>query len=228
MVEDEMIVADNICNTLQELSYQPLEPAISYTEALATIERDKPDIAILDVQLSGKKTGIDIARKINEKYNIPFIFLTANSDPGTVNKAKEVKPNAYLVKPFSKDELYTSIEIAIHNFINTEKEEIEKKSIFIKEKGAYIQTKFDDILYIKSSHVYIEIFLKNKQKFVLRTSLKEFLNKLDKNFMRVHRGYVVNLSHIKEINQNTIKVSETELPIGNKYREFILKKINLV
>lgn len=228
VVEDEVIIADDICRNLEELGYLVTEPAISYTEALTVLENEKPDIALLDIQLSGKKTGIDIANKINESYQIPFIFLTANSDTDTVSKVKDVKPNAYLVKPFSKDELYTSIEIAIHNFRSKQENEVREKSIFIKEKGLYTKIDFDDILYIKSSHVYIEIFLRTKQKIVIRTSLTEILKKLDASFVRVHRGYIINVNHIKQLNANTVQLLDVELPVGNTYKDLIIEKLNLL
>lgn len=233
VVEDELIIADNICDALEDLGYEALEPAINYTEALIRIEEEKPDIAILDIQLSGRKTGIDIAKKIRESYNFPFIFLTSNSDAYTLNQAKEVMPPAYLVKPFSKEELYTSIEIALFNFSNKigkiDKDNlIIKDSIFIKEKGSYTKLNFDDILYLKSAHVYIEIILKKHQKIVVRTSLNDILEKLNKNFIRIHRGYIVNIQYLTQITQNSVKIFNDEIPIGKKYKEDILNKINLI
>ena len=228
VVEDEVIIADDICRNLKDLGYLVTDPAICFTEAVSTLENENPDIAILDIQLSGKKTGIDVAQQINENYNIPFIFLTANSDIDTVSKAKEVKPNAYLVKPFSKDELYTSIEIAIHNFTNSKPQEIKEKFIFIKEKGLYTKINFEDIVYIRSAHVYIEIFLKNNQKVVLRTSLTEIIKKLDSNFVRIHRGYIINLRHIKQLNLNTVQLLDIELPVGSTYKDIIIEKLNLL
>ncbi len=70
VVEDEIIIADHICDTLEALGYEALEPVINYTEAIESIETEKPDIAILDIQLSGRKTGIDIAEKIRNKYDL--------------------------------------------------------------------------------------------------------------------------------------------------------------
>jgi two-component system, LytTR family, response regulator LytT len=55
VVEDEIIIADSICNALNELGYHALEPAINFTEAIESIESERPDIAILDIHLSGKK-----------------------------------------------------------------------------------------------------------------------------------------------------------------------------
>ncbi|AUC85962.1 DNA-binding response regulator [Polaribacter sp. ALD11] len=233
VVEDEVIIADNICDALKDLGYEALEPAINYTEALATIEKEKPDIAILDIQLSGKKTGIDLARKIKEKNDFPFIFLTSNSDKHTIDLAKEVMPPAYLIKPFSKEELYSSIEIALHNFSNNignvlEDSLIIKDSLFVKNKGYFTKVSFKDILYLKSSHVYIEIMLEDTQKFVVRTSLNNILESLDSSFVRVHRCYIINTKYLTQINHTLVKIKGEEIPVGRKYREDIVKRINLI
>lgn len=233
VVEDEIIIADHICDSLEELGYEPLEPAISYTEAIETIEAEKPDIAILDVQLAGKKTGIDLAKRIIEKYDFPFIFLTSNADAATINLAKEVMPPAYLIKPFTKDDLFSSIEITLHNFskkIGEVKDSnlVFKDSLFIKDKGFYNKVLFEDILYIESSHVYIEIFLKDQQKLLVRTSLTEILSNLNSNFIRVHRGFIVNIKHLNQINKSVIVIGNKKVPIGKKYKDDVLKLIKAI
>ncbi|WP_405609802.1 LytR/AlgR family response regulator transcription factor [Polaribacter sp. Asnod1-A03] len=230
VVEDEIIIADSICDTLEELGYEALEPAISYTEAIETIISDKPDIAILDIQLSGKKTGIDVARRIREDFHFPFIFLTSNSDSLTLNQAKEVRPPAFLVKPFSKEEIYTSIEIALHNFSLSEKDDYksrERDAIFVKEKGVYIKIKFDDILYLKSSHVYVELFLANDKKILLRRSLNDVLNSLNSNFIRVQRSFAVNIKYVSEVKNNSLKIRRKEdIPIGKTFKEGLIRRIS--
>lgn len=233
VVEDEIIIADNICDTLEDLGYEPLEPAISYTEAIEIIEETKPDLAILDIQLSGRKTGIDIAEEIIGKYNFPFIFLSSNSDSATIGEAKKVTPSAYLVKPFSKDELFTSIEVALYNHSqktetsNTENVVV-KDSLFFKEKGAYHKINFDDILYLKSDHIYIEIISKDKSKSVVRGSLNDIINNLTNDFVRVHRGYIINTKHLQQIETSNVVVGEQVIPIGKKYRQDILDKLNFI
>lgn len=232
VVEDEIIIADNICDTLNDLGYETLEPAMNYTEAVALIESETPDIAILDIQLSGSKTGIDLARKINQDYNFPFIFLTSNSDTTTLNEAKKVMPPAFLVKPFSKDELYTSIEIALYNFSKKEGEinesnHIIKDAFFIKEKGLFIKVNFQDILYLKAAHVYVEITLKDKTVHVVRGSLNDIITRLSSKFIRVHRGYIINSDYLQQINNLSLKINHEDIPIGKTYREQLLKRINL-
>ncbi len=233
VVEDEIIIADNICDTLNVLGYEALEPAISYTEAIESIERDVPDIAILDIQLSGKKTGIDLAKKIKEEYNFPFIFLTSNSDITTVNEAKKIMPPAYLVKPFTKEELYTSLEIVLYNYTSKigkvdSNNLIIKDALFIKTKQVFTKIKFDDILYLKSSHVYLEIVLSNKKSHVIRGSLNDIIEKMDARFIRVHRGFIINTDHLDQIDSNSLVIDTKFIPVGKKYRENLLQKINLV
>jgi DNA-binding LytR/AlgR family response regulator len=236
VVEDEMIIADNICDALEELGYQALEPAISYTEAIGRIEEEKPDIAILDIQLSGKKTGIDIAKKIRESYHFPFIFLTSNADSLTLNLAKEVMPPAYLIKPFSREELYTSIEIALSNYSiihkNMEDEaddsHVIKDAFFIKNKGSFLKIYFDDILYLKSDHVYVELHLKNTQQFLVRRSLNDILSSLDARFVRIQRSFVVNVKYISEVKTASVIINNSEIPIGKTYKEELIKLIKLI
>ncbi|WP_397444938.1 LytR/AlgR family response regulator transcription factor [Polaribacter sp. R77954] len=229
VVEDEIIIADNICKTLQTLGYNVLEPALNFSEAIEIIEQKKPDIAILDIHLSGKKTGIDLAKIINETYQFPFIFLTANADFNTVNAAKEVRPYAYLVKPFSKNELFTSIEIAISNFQKKEpnRKELTKNSIFIKQKNSFNKILFDEILFIKSDHIYIEIHCTDQRKLIDRTSLNEIYEKLNTDFIRIQRGYIVNGNYVTKIDQNSLQIADYIIPIGKKYKQNVLKKLKL-
>ncbi|WP_138433084.1 LytR/AlgR family response regulator transcription factor [Winogradskyella algicola] len=231
IVEDEVIIADNIRDALESLGYDVLEPAINFTEAIETIENEKPDIAILDVQLSGKKTGIDLAQVITDQYKFPFIFLTSNSDELTLNEAKQVSPSAYLVKPFSKRELYTSIEVAIFNHSQKQKtftnnQIKEDDALFLKIKGVYQKIKFNDILYLQSDHVYILIFLTNSKTILARATLNDMLDKLSKDFIRVHRSFIINSKFLTQISGNTVTVNDSVIPIGKKFRQVILEKIN--
>ena len=183
VVEDEIIVADTIARVLQKLGYTVLEPAITYTEALELLEQQSPDLVLLDINLSGSKDGIDLAWKIKEDYDMPFIFLTSQADTQTIARAKELNPPAYLVKPFNKDDLFASIEIALHNHSgagqaapqpvqpSTETpvdDAVEptvrlRNALFIKNQQTYRKLKFDELLYLKSDHVYVELHTAEKK-----------------------------------------------------------------
>jgi len=232
VVEDEIIIADHLCDTLEELGYNALEPALNYSEAISRIEEEKPDIAILDIELGGKKTGIDLAEKIITNYNFPFIFLTSNTDPLTVEKAKKVNPPSYLTKPFTKGSIFTAIEIVLNNSKQVkpikESNFAIKDGLFIKEKGTFQKIDFKEIYYLKSDHVYTEIKLKNGFNKVVRTGLSSILKELSEKFIRVHRSYVVNCDYITQVESSFIYISSIKIPIGAKFKNDLMKNLNLL
>lgn len=234
IVEDELLIADEIAHALVQLGYEPTEAAVGYTEALEMIKAENPDILLLDIQLSGNKDGIDLAHKIKEEFNIPFIFLTANSDRATVERAKHLLPHAYLVKPFNKDELYTSIEICLHSYSvnkkgNTEEKEnyIVNHSLFIKQGKSFNKVKVDDILYIESNDVYIHVYT-TQQKWLVRSTMQKYIELLgEKRFFRVHRSFAVNTDYIQTINSDSVIIKNIEVPMGKTYRDELLKFLPL-
>ncbi len=233
VVEDEIIIADNICDTLEEMGYEVLEPATNYTEAIELLETEPIDVAILDIQLTGKKSGVDIANKINEIYKIPFLFLTSNTDGVTLNEAIKAEPYAYLAKPFNEKELYTSIELALYNFSKKQERLIDQEkmvirnALFFKEDRIFKRINFSDILYIKSEHVYVEIITKT-DKHIVRGSLNNFLPKLDNTFYRCHRSYIINLDYLEGVNHNDLFLGNTAIPLGKNQREELVAKLNKI
>ncbi len=231
IVEDEKIFADLLSYSLNKLGYIPLKPVASYEEAISVIENNKPDIAMLDIQLMGDKDGIDLAWKIKKDYNIPFIFLTSNADKLTIDRVKKLNPPAYLVKPFNEKELYTSIEIALYRHGQEENKKkksfVIKDALFIKQDNIFKKVKFDEILFIKSDHIYIEINTIDNHKYLVRDSLNEYINKLTKDFIRVQRSYIVNLNYLQAINNKFVIINDNQIPIGKNYREEIMKIVEV-
>lgn len=232
IVEDEAIIAENISDTLEELGYEVLEPANRFSEAIELIESEHPDIAILDIQLGGRKSGIDLAIQINEQYNFPFIFLSSNTDQLTLEEAKQVEPLAYLVKPFSKEELYTSIEVALFNYAKRVEKNLDEESLiirnalFIKQGKVFVRLNFSEILFLKSDHVYIEIAMISGEKYTVRGSLNDYIDKLNETFFRAHRSYIINLAYLTELRQASISMGTEEIPIGRNQREEIFTRLN--
>lgn len=232
IVEDEVLIADNIAYTLEELGYHVFEPAMGYKEAIEAIEQEKPDIAILDIQMPGQRNGIDLAIDINNKYHFPFIFLTSNSDKITLEQAKKVEPLAYLVKPFNRKELYTSIELALYNYSKRSEKALNQENLviqdalFIKQEKAFFRLNFKDIVCLKSDHIYIEIFTVQGQKHIVRGSLNDYMNKLGPTFFRTHRSHIANLDYLSNIEHNTLALLDHEVPIGKKQREELLARLN--
>lgn len=230
-----MIIAEGLICALRELGYEVTEPASNYTEALEMISKEMPDLLLVDITLGGSKDGIDLAWIIKERFNIPFIYLSANSDKATVSRAKETEPPAYLIKPFSKDELYTSIEICLHNFSkqqSREKAYLEgsyplENSVFIKEGNIFHKVKFNEILYLESEHVYVNIYTVHR-KILVRAALQEYVSSLsDKLFFKVHRSYAVNLLHIDNVNTDYVTVKGNKIPLSRLNRNELMERLKI-
>lgn len=114
VVEDEWIVADQLCRDLKDLGYTVCSVASTGYEALRKVEEDSPDLILMDIVLKGRMDGIETASRINSQFNIPMLYLTAYTNQEYIERAKETTPFGYLVKPYNQKELHANIEMAIH------------------------------------------------------------------------------------------------------------------
>ena len=233
IVEDEDVLAESMCLILNKLGYETSKPAESYSDALKMIETEKPDLVLLDIRLFGDKDGIEVAETINKDFKIPFIFLTANADKFTIERAKKVFPPAYLIKPFKKEDLYSAIEICLYNFSKetVPMDEVHSyrndNSIFIKDGYYFHKVNVNDIYYMESDHVYINIFTSFK-KITVRASLNNYIENFSKDvFFRVHRSYAVNLNHIDSINSDHLLIQGVKIPITKAHRDELMMKLNV-
>lgn len=116
IVEDEAVIALEIEMLLRELGYRVVGKVGNGDKALDLLASTKPDLVLLDIDIKGSLSGIDLARVIRDKYDYPFVFLTAFSDPATLASLRDTLPYGYIVKPFNDSDLYTTVEIALAKF----------------------------------------------------------------------------------------------------------------
>ncbi|RPJ09329.1 MAG: response regulator [Spirochaetaceae bacterium] len=114
IVEDEKIVATDIRYMLKKIDMTSTDIAKSANDAFEKIEAKRPDLILMDINLSGDIDGVHAAGIIQKKYRIPVMYLTAYADEKTVERAKHTEPVGYLLKPFNEIELKTNIEIALY------------------------------------------------------------------------------------------------------------------
>ncbi|MEN9231272.1 MAG: response regulator [Thermostichus sp. DG02_5_bins_236] len=115
VVEDEKIIAKDIATVLKKFGYTVPAIASSGEEAVRRLEESPVDLVLMDIVLKGDIDGIEAAKRITERFNIPVVHLTAYADDDTLSRVKETQPFGYIIKPFKERELYTTIEIALHN-----------------------------------------------------------------------------------------------------------------
>lgn len=113
IVEDAVIIAEDLAASVEELGYELVGIADNAPEAYEMIARNKPDVALLDINLGTEIDGLDIAKKLNEEYKLPFIFITAFSSKQTQEKIASLNPKGYLVKPFENEELEAALSKAL-------------------------------------------------------------------------------------------------------------------
>lgn len=114
IVEDSFIVALHLQTTLENEGYRVIGKSDSGEKALAFMEQARPDLVLMDIMLTGQIDGIQTAATIKQKFNLPVIYITALTDPGTIQRAKVTEPYGYLTKPFEDREIFTVIEMALY------------------------------------------------------------------------------------------------------------------
>lgn len=236
IVEDEPLVAMDMSDMLEKLDYSVLQTVGSYEEAVKSLENDKPDLALLDINLEGKKTGIVLATHIRDKYKIPFIFVTSHADKPTVDLTKLTKPNGYIVKPFEAEDLYTSIESAIANFNGSADNALGpvtpnkmlSDSLFVKTDRNFVKLKISDLLWLQSDGNYLYLFT-DKKKTIVRSTFKEFMQNLPADdFIQIHKSYIVNIHKIESFTHDELAINNTQLPLSRFYKDDLLNKLNKV
>jgi DNA-binding NtrC family response regulator len=114
IVEDQFVEANHLRLMLRKAGYHVRPIARSVEEAIVLVEEEKPDLVLLDIFLSGKQTGIDLARYL-KKQQTGFIYLSANSNEEILNEAKATQPFGFLVKPFREKDLLIAMQIAAYH-----------------------------------------------------------------------------------------------------------------
>ena len=240
VVEDEMLIGAKISMFLTELGYEVTALLPRAEEALIHVRENMPDIALLDVRLQGPMDGIELAETLHVHHRLPVIFLTANNDDSTFNRAKATRPYAFLVKPFKKIDLQRAIELTISRLQDESltreisqvvpEEEINSyilhDRIFIRYKDRMIKVMFKSILYLEAERNYCRIFTKTKD-YLLTMPMKSLEGRLPvSHFQRIHRSYVVHLNRVDEVSEGHVHINGKALPLSQSLRSEFLQRLN--
>lgn len=136
IVEDEVIVAIDLSQTLGNLGYDIMGILPSGEDALETLKKKRADLVLMDINLKGKLDGIETAEEIVKNYKIPIIYLTTYTDHETIARAKLTGPYGYITKSFDYHDLHTTIEMALYR---------NKMESSIQEKEELLSTIFKSI-----------------------------------------------------------------------------------
>ena len=240
IVEDDMIIAADIMMQLNQLGYEVTGIFPRGEDALRQLEVAQPDLILMDINLKGKLDGIEIAQQIYHRYATPLIYLTANADDATFNRAKETKPYAFISKPFKRSDLERTLALAISRLgekpeLPTSESTSENETyllddrIFIKQRDRMVKIYVKDILYAEADRNYCKIFTTDKE-YLLSIPLGIFEERLQmKELMRVHRSFVVNVGKIDELSDNCtfLLIGKSHIPVSKSYQEELMNRLKL-
>ncbi|MBC7686892.1 MAG: response regulator [Aquabacterium sp.] len=238
VVEDEMIIAAKISMQLTNLGYEVTGILPRGEQAIQQVKENMPDIILLDINLKGELDGIETARQVQLFADIPIIYLTANSDEATFNRAKPTRPSAFISKPFKQLDLQRAIELTISRMAehatgltipesNTGEEQpyILSDRIFVRYKEKMIKILLADILYMEADRNYSRIFTATRE-YLLSITLKTIEEKLPSQlFQRIHRSYLINITQVDEVTESHVVIAHKHIPLGAGMREQLLRHI---
>lgn len=207
IIEDEFFASNHLSVLLTGMGYHVKNIFYSGEDFMRNTDWNF-DAAIVDIFLSEKLSGLDLAVMLND-HNKPFIFLTANQDTQTLKSAARLSPKAYITKPFRQSDVQAALEIITLSLAP-------KLQVRLAHGTGDLHP--SDILFIRSDGAYIEIFTL-REKLVQRKLLKDIEQELPASFIRVHRSYVVNSDHIEWRSPTALGVAGHEIPVSRSLRK---------
>jgi len=234
IVEDEDLYIDQLEMVVEQACHTVCGAATNAEEALRLFEKSCADMALIDINLAGEMDGLELGKWLKRfRDDLLIIFITAHyADVGYFEKAKQLSAYAFLKKPIDATDLLRTIELAFQ--YNTTQADVgtrghtdDHHTLLVKIKAKYIKIDQNDITHIAAEDKYCSIHLKDGTVYLERISLKELNKKLSPRlFAQTHRSYIVNLNNVQETDtaEFTIKVNGNQIPLGDTYKDYFLKK----
>ena len=235
LVEDNLSFALEVEMIIDELGYNHIGTVESAEDASALLKETQPDLIISDVSLKGDVDGIKMIKGL-KNYSGAVIFITQYRDEKLYQRARDLKPIAYLVKPFDKFSLQSCIETAfsllsngngVEKNVGTKENFEADTSFFIRQNNMLSKVKIMDIQSVHSDGNYCEFVLKDGKKYTVKMSLVTALKKLPaSDFVRVHQRYALQAKLIEGIDttENEVLIGDKTYPMGRTYRKDLLKR----
>ena len=219
IVEDEPLIAVTIETALKKQGFTVVGDSETFDEALSEIRISKPDLVLVDIQLEGEKDGIDLAAELDQR-KIPYLYLTSQTDPHTIERVKATHPLGFIVKPFTEAGLRSNIEVAWHNYIQSREE-----FLVFKSEGQTYKLNQDDILFLKAFDNYCYV-VTEKHEYLVPKTLKFTSEMLNPSiFVKSHRSYLVNTKRVSALRSSEVVVGGHAVPLSTSHKEPLKQKL---
>lgn len=233
-IDDEPLALDLICKYIEQTAFLELAGKFSNAiEALSFINQNEVQLIFMDIQMPDL-SGMELARVLEGKktsFKPRIIFATAYHQFAI--EGYKVDALDYLLKPYSYEEFLNAATKAYNHFERQEKPEsmVETQHpeyLFLKVEYQLVKVMLKDITHVEAYKDYVKVHLKSKSNPILSlTSLKSMEELLpSRQFMRVHRSFIVALDHIDSVSKNVIHIGNHSITVGDNYKEAFLEYIN--
>jgi two-component system, LytTR family, response regulator LytT len=224
LIEDDAVWRGKLQVMLDTLQIEILASVDNVEDAVAAIEKKRPDFIVADVFL-GLEQVFDLFKQNKKFCTIPTIFITQSDKEITYKEATIADNMLFLVKPFHKLTLRSSIEA----LLNTKTTKVEQ-SLHIKGKhNSKIDLPLKHIVFLQQDDHYCFLHTSNNEKIVMLKPLRDVMKELDNRFIQVHRTYCINTDYIINFSAGLqsvkVKTNELPIPIGVSFKEGIKKHI---
>ncbi len=241
IVEDEDIWIQPLRVILKDFGYTVAGVARTFEEAIEVMAAGTFDLALLDIHLGGRDSGIELGKLIGKVHHKPFIFITAGSDH-LIREAAGAKPSAYLVKPINASSLFIAIQSAIENFGHSQPGFVEtagsesESSFFVKHGSRYRRINWKDVVYISAGKNYISLFnAADKKEYYLRGSLQKKSIRFaipappsTASFIPVNRSEVVQFSFIEEVTNDEVKTPFKNFVLSESHYKELKARVKIL
>ncbi|QTN38521.1 response regulator transcription factor [Cryomorphaceae bacterium] len=220
IVDDERIVAETVAAMVEDMGHEVVGMAHTLASAREGLNQCECDLAILDINLKLGSEGIKLGEQLSES-GVPFFFVTSYSDMSTVEAAKKVRPGAYVVKPFTEQDLYVAIEMTMMRASSG----IER-GVSVRKGNAHARIPLQDIRYMKAENIYVELYTRDKV-WLKRSSLKELLQRIeDEHFIQTHRSYAINTKAVTGYSSNEVRIGDEVIPLSRSHRDEVIDALS--
>lgn len=193
LVEDDRSTSEIIKQFIRKLGFNIAGAVTSGEDAMKFIEEFSPDIVLMDITLEGKIDGVESAKHINEKYNLPVIYISSSSDADTIERIKDTNAFGYIIKPFDKRDLKASIEMAMLRF------HMEQTLIENENKFSTILNSIGDAVIVVNSLEEIT-YMNPVAEFMTDTRLSSVLGKKISSVVHIENQTIEELKGNKKLN----------------------------
>ena len=222
IVESDISMAAKLSLKLNKLGYNITGIFAQAKDALHFLKQEVPDLILLDDRLKGQLNGVEMHKSADENATSPIVYFNNRT--------------ALIIEKIIPASLKNKLKNSFHKLPDEEKDEVFDKNvhyilkdrIFIRHRDRMIKISLDDIQYIEADRNYCKVYLKNS-KYLLVTTLKEVAEKLsEKRFIRIHRSYIANISHIDEIGNNHVVIASHSIPLSKNMRTELFRHLQVI